>query len=35
MQAAEKSALFLFLLYPIPAIYQLKRLIKVKQFIFY
>ena len=35
MQTAEKSALFLFLLYLISAIYGLKRLNKVKQFIFY
>ena len=31
----EKSALLLFPLYLVPAIYQLKRLIKVKQFVFY
>ena len=37
IQAAEKSTLFLFplTLYLIPAIYQLKRLSKMKQFIFY
>ena len=34
MQIAEESALFLFSLYLISAIYRLKRLNKVKQFIF-